>query len=221
MKILIAEDEFDIASSLRKNFSDEEIHADIANNGEEALEMLNKQNYDALILDWRMPKHSGVDVCSKLRGQGNNIPILMLTALSDLTNKVEALNIGADDYLTKPFSFKEVLARINALLRRSKSQNSMVFGNMHLNLPEHKLFINNNEIKLTEKEFEILKYFISNRGRIIGKEELCNKVWGYNFIPETNIVESSVKNLRKKIEPHCNKGLLKNIYGEGYILIEN
>lgn len=221
MKILIAEDEYDIAASLKKNFSDEAIEADIAGDGEEALAMISKLSYDALILDWRMPKLSGVEVCAKLRSQGNNIPVLMLTALSDINNKVEALNIGADDYLTKPFSFKEVFARINALLRRSTSQISIVFGNMQLNLAEHKLFINNSEIKLTEKEFDLLKYFISNRGRIIGKEELCNKVWGYNFLPETNIVESSVKNLRKKIESVCDKVLLKNIYGEGYILIEN
>ncbi|MDP2301368.1 MAG: response regulator transcription factor [Ignavibacteria bacterium] len=221
MRILIGEDEADIANSLKKNFLDESFEADIALNGEEVLIMINRIKYDLLILDWRMPKYSGIEVCSKLRAHGNNIPILMLTALADINNKVEALNIGADDYLTKPYSFKEVLARINALLRRSNSQVSIQFGSMSLNLPEHKLFINNIEIKLTEKEFDLLKYFISNKGRIIGKEELCNRVWGYNFVPETNIVESAVKNLRKKIEPHCNRSLLKNIYGEGYLLIEN
>lgn len=220
MKLLIAEDEPHIANSLKKNFADEAIDADIATDGVAAIKMLKNTKYDALLLDWRMPKLSGVEVCKILRSEGNNIPIILITALSDVEKKVEALYLGADDYITKPFSFEEVLARINAVLRRQISQTFLTFGKMKLHLSERKLFINDLEIKLTEKEYDLLKYFIYNKGRILSKEELCEQVWGYNFVPETNIVESAVKNLRKKLESYCDKNMLKNIYGEGYLLIE-
>jgi len=221
MRILIAEDDFNIANSLSKSFTDEKIETIIANDGEETIQQLVKGNFDVLLLDWRMPKKNGLEVCKILREKGNQIPIILLTALTDISNKVEALNTGADDYITKPFSFTEVLARINAIMRRQTSSKlEITVGKMKINLIEHKLFIDKKEIKLTEKEFELLNYFIENKGIILNKEELCKKVWHYDFVPETNIVESAVKNLRKKIEEHCNKKLIKNIYGEGYIFIE-
>ncbi len=220
MKILIAEDDPDIAQSLKKNFLDESYSVDLAEDGKVTLEMLAFQNYDLLLLDWSMPLVSGIEVCYQLRASGNNIPIILITALSATEKKVEALNSGADDYITKPFSFEEVFARVKAVMRRQNTQVYLSFGKMQLHLPDRRLFVNGAEIKLTEKEFELLRYFISNRNRIINKEELCRQVWGYDFVPDTNIVESSVKNLRKKLEPFCEKKLLRNIYGEGYILIE-
>lgn len=221
MKILIAEDDSNIANSLSKSFNDEKIQTVIAGDGEQALQFVNTDNFDILLLDWRMPKKDGLEVCKLIRLSGSSLPIILLTALSDISNKVEALNLGADDYITKPFSFPEVLARINAVLRRRNSNKlEITIGKMKINLVEHKLFIDGNEIKLTEKEFELLNHFIENKGVILSKEELCKNVWHYDFIPETNIVESAVKNLRRKIEEHCNKKLIKNVYGEGYIFIE-
>ena len=221
MRVLIAEDDPNIAASLLKSFSDENIQTIIAKDGEQALHFINAEKFDILLLDWRMPKKDGLEVCKLIRQSGNTLPIILLTALPDISNKVEALNLGADDYITKPFSFPEVLARINAVLRRRNSNRlEIAIGKMRINLVEHKLFIEDKEIRLTEKEFELLKFFIENKGVILSKEELCKRVWHYDFIPETNIVESSVKNLRKKIEEYCDKKLIKNIYGEGYIFIE-
>lgn len=221
MKILIAEDDAAIANSLRKNFADENIESEITSDGNTTLTIFEKEKFDALLLDWRMPQKSGLEVCKILRKKGFNIPIILLTAVTDVKSKVEALNIGADDYITKPFSFDEVLARINAVIRRKSPINiEIIFGKMRLNLVEHKLFVENTEVKLTEKEFDLLKYFIENKGMILNRENICQNVWNYNFTPETNIVESTIKNLRKKIELNCDKKLIKNIYGEGYILLE-
>ncbi|PKL88881.1 MAG: DNA-binding response regulator [Ignavibacteriae bacterium HGW-Ignavibacteriae-2] len=221
MKILIAEDDAAIANSLRKNFADENIESEITSDGNATLTIFEKEKFDALLLDWRMPQKSGLEVCKILRKKGFNIPIILLTAVTDVKSKVEALNIGADDYITKPFSFDEVLARINAVIRRKSPINiEIIFGKMRLNLVEHKLFVENTEVKLTEKEFDLLKYFIENKGMILNRENICQNVWNYNFTPETNIVESTIKNLRKKIELNCDKKLIKNIYGEGYILLE-
>ncbi|MBU1095135.1 MAG: response regulator transcription factor [Bacteroidetes bacterium] len=221
MKILIAEDDAAIANSLRKNFADENIESEITSDGNATLTIFEKEKFDALLLDWRMPQKSGLEVCKILRKKGFNIPIILLTAVTDVKSKVEALNIGADDYITKPFSFDEVLARINAVIRRKSPINvEIIFGKMRLNLVEHKLFVENTEVKLTEKEFDLLKYFIENKGMILNRENICQNVWNYNFTPETNIVESTIKNLRKKIELNFDKKLIKNIYGEGYILLE-
>ncbi len=218
MEILIAEDEIRIADSLKKNFLQSGHHAIIAKDGEETLSMLHKIQFDLLLLDWRMPKLSGLEVCRKIRSGGSEIPIILLTALTDISNKVEALNAGADDYITKPFSFTEVMARINAVARRYKSSaNSIVFGDNTLNLITRVVTTPKTQIKLTDKEFDLLKFFLDNRGIIISKELICEKVWNLPFSPKTNIVEAAVKNLRKKLEETTEQKFIKTIYGEGYI----
>lgn len=218
MKILIAEDDQQIAEGLIKNFYEEEIETDWVTDGDQAIENIINANYDLVILDWRMPKRTGVEVCRKLREDGNNIPIILLTALSDVSNKVQALDYGADDYITKPFSFKELKARIMAITRRN-NRSKITFDSFTIDLIDHKLLRSGDEIKLSEKEFELLYYFIQNKGIIITKEELCKNVWKLNFVPETNIVEATVKNLRKKLETNSDKKHIKNIYGEGYIFL--
>lgn len=218
MEILIAEDEIRIAESLKKNFLQAGHHALIAKDGEETLNMLDKIEFDLLLLDWRMPKLSGLEVCKKIRGTGSEIPIILLTALTDISNKVEALDAGADDYITKPFSFDEVMARINAVARRYKSSvNTITFGDSHLNLITRVITTPKAQIKLTDKEFDLLKFFLDNRGTIISKETICEKVWNLPFTPQTNIVEAAVKNLRKKLEEIIEQKFIKTIYGEGYI----
>ena len=220
MKILIAEDEATIANSLKKNFADEEHNAEIANDGEEALDKIQNNNFDAILLDWRMPKLSGLEVCKKLRSEGFNKPIILLTALTDISNKVEALNTGADDYITKPFSFEEVMARIEAVVRRYKSSTRIIiFDKYKLDLIARIVETPNGKIRLTDKEFELLKYFLENKGSIITKEHLCRDVWELPFTPTTNMVEVTIKNLRKKIEDETSKKYIKTIYGEGYLFL--
>ncbi|MBK8947278.1 MAG: response regulator transcription factor [Ignavibacteriae bacterium] len=220
MKILIVEDEESIAKSLVKNFLDEGFETSLAIDGEEALDVISKNNFDTILLDWRIPKISGIQVCKTLRESGFNKPIILVTALTDISNKVEALNLGADDYITKPFSFDEVLARILAVNRRYNSAIKSVFiDDIEFDLLNRELKTDKNIIKLSDKEFELLKYFMDNKGKILNKEILCKDVWELPFIPETNIVEVTVKNLRKKLESNSDKKIIQTIYGEGYIFL--
>ena len=220
MEILIAEDDEQIANSLKKNFTEEGNHVMIAKNGEEAIQFSDSIFFDVIILDWRMPKVSGIEVCSYIRERGNKIPIILLTALSQVKNKVEALNLGADDYITKPFSFDELNARINAVIRRYQSNtNELIFNDITLDLIGRKVSTPRGEIYLTTKEFELLKYFILHKGSILSKEEICKEVWGLEFVPATNIIEATVKNLRRKLEENNEMNLIKSIYGEGYLFI--
>ena len=220
-RILIAEDEHQIADPLRKNFLEEGHHAMIASDGLQALELLKKIQFDVIILDWKMPKLSGLEVCKKIREKNNQTPILLLTALSDVSKKVDALNAGADDYITKPFSFDELYARVKAVKRRFNVEREVLeYDNLTLNLIARTVELNSgNQISLTDKEFDLLKYFILNKGSILNKDHLCKNVWGLTFTPRTNVCEVTVKNLRKKLEKFTDKNCIKTIYGEGYILI--
>ena len=223
MEILIAEDETQIAEPLRKNFLEEGHHAMVAKDGEEALQLVEKIEFDVIVLDWKMPKVSGIEVCRRLREMGNKTPILLLTALSQVSNKVEALNSGADDYITKPFSFEELLARVKATKRRYDIEKDvLVYDDFSLDLISRKVeTYDGKKIELTDKEFDLLKYFIINKGTVINKALLCKYVWEFNFVPKTNVCEATVKNLRKKLEESTGKKYIKTIYGEGYILIDD
>lgn len=221
MKILIAEDEKSIANSLTKNFIDEGYEPIIAENGQKALKLVSENDFDVVLLDWRMPKLSGIEVCKTLRESNFNKPIILLTALSDISNKIEALNIGADDYITKPFSFDEVLARIEAVNRRyNSSSRNISFDSNELNLFTRMLKTSDDNIKLSEKEFDLLKYFLEHQEQILNKEQLCRDVWHLPFTPDTNIVEVTMKNLRKKLESGSEKKYIQTVYGEGYIFIK-
>lgn len=221
MQVLIAEDEKQIADSLKKNFGDEGHIAVVAFDGEEAIKLSNSVQFDLILLDWKMPKLTGLEVCKYLRAKNNHVPIILLTALEDLSNKLQALDAGADDYITKPFSFEEVYARARAVLRRTSAANEFLeFDDLKLNLDKRKLVTHDgSEIHLSDKEFDLLKYMINNKGEIISKDTLCKAVWDLNFTPQTNICEVTVKNLRKKLEEITGRKYIKNIYGEGYILI--
>ena len=220
MYILIAEDDEQIANSLRKNFAEDGNPVMIANDGEEAIHFLNSISFDVVLLDWRMPKVSGIEVCRYLRESGNKVPVILLTALSQVKNKVEALNLGADDYITKPFSFDELTARINAVVRRYQSNtNELIFNDITLDLISRRVNSPRGEIYLSGKEFDLLRYFILHKGTIMSKENICKEVWNFEFVPATNIIEATVKNLRKKIEDNTGKNLIKSIYGEGYLFI--
>ncbi len=220
MDILIAEDDDQIADSLRKHFSEEGHHVMIAKNGEEAVHYASSILFDILLLDWRMPKKNGLEVCRQLRGRGYKLPIILLTALNQISNKVEALHMGADDYVTKPFSFEELSARMDAVIRRYQSNtDELYFEDLRLDLISRKIYSPRGEIFLSSKEFDLLRFFILNKGSVVCKDELFEKVWDLPFTPTTNIIEVTVKNLRKKLEDNTGKNLIKSIYGEGYLFI--
>jgi len=221
MEILIAEDEIQIAEPLRKNFLEEGHHAMIANDGEEALNLADKIKFDVIILDWKMPKVGGLEVCKKLRQLNIKAPIILLTALTQISNKIEALNAGADDYLTKPFSFNELLARIKAVVRRYNiTTETLEYDDLMLDILSRNVeTISGKNIDLSDKEFELLKYLIQNKGDVIDKEHLCKEIWNLDFVPKTNVCEVTIKNLRKKLEEKTGKKYIKTLYGEGYLLI--
>jgi DNA-binding response OmpR family regulator len=220
MKILIVEDEKEIANSLKKNFDEEGFRTTVCFDGADALEVISTEKFDLILLDWRLPKISGIEVCKRVRNANDQTPIIILTALTNVTNKIDALNSCADDYITKPFSFDEVLARVNALIRRNKMSSSIIeFDNLSLNLISHTLFTETTSIKLSEMEFELLRYFLENKDKIISRETLCEDVWKLKFTPGTNVVDVTVKNLRQKLETETSRKYIKTVYGEGYIFI--
>lgn len=221
MEILIAEDEAQIAEPLRKNFLEEGHHAIIAKDGEQAINLIDKIQFDVIVLDWKMPKVSGIEVCNRIREANNTTPVILLTALTQTSNKVEALNSGADDYLTKPFSFEELLARIKAVVRRYNINiETLEYGDLIIDIPNRKVeTVRGKSIDLTDKEFDLLKFFIYNKGDVIDKDTLCKEVWHLDFSPTTNICEVTIKNLRKKVEEQTGKKYIKTLYGEGYLLI--
>ncbi|NOX89862.1 MAG: response regulator transcription factor [Calditrichaeota bacterium] len=221
MHILIAEDEKSLAQSLQKSFLAEGFEASVVFDGKSALEFIKSHSVDLLLLDWRMPGLSGYEVCKKLHSQGNKIPIILLTALSDVSNKVQALNAGADDYITKPFAFKELMARIQAVSRRFKNaSDSLSFGSCSLNLITHEIKSEKGNLKLSEKEFELLFYFVQHKNSIITREQIATDVWKLNFLPSTNFIETTIKNLRKKLGEITDCNHIKTVYGEGYTFIE-
>lgn len=221
MNILIAEDEKQIAESLKKNFLDEGHSVITTEDGETALSLIDKIKFDILLLDWKMPKVTGFEVCKIIREKDFRIPIILITALDEINNKVSALNAGADDYITKPFSFEELKARIKAVIRRvNLSKDILEFGSISLDISKRKVISDSgDEIYLTDKEFDLLKLLILKRGEIVNKETLCKLVWNLNFVPETNICEATIKNVRKKLEEITGKKFIKTIYGEGYTIV--
>jgi heavy metal response regulator len=221
MRILLVEDEKNVASFIKKGLEEDVYVVDIAGNGPEGLSMATSNAYDLLIVDIMLPGFSGIEFCKRLREKGVKVPILLLTAIDSVDSKVTGLESGADDYLTKPFAFSELLARIKALLRRASDSASELFlGDLRIDLLARKVFRENREIILTPKEFSLLEYFLRNKGKVLSRTEMIENVWGYDFDPNTNIVDVHIKFLREKIDAGFHKKLIHTIRGAGYVLKE-
>lgn len=221
-KILIIEDEEDLVKGLKLNLADEGYEVDWASNGEEGLRKAIEETPNLIILDIMLPKKNGLDVCRELRQKHVTIPIIMLTAKGEEIDKVVGLEIGADDYMTKPFSIRELLARIKAHLRREKREAKTIpdvysFGDVEIDFTHFKVKHKDKQLDVTSLEVEILKYFIAHQGEVITRENLLDKIWGYEKYPTTRTIDNHILKLRKKIEtdPSHPKYIL-SIYGEGY-----
>ena len=226
MKILIVEDDHRIAQALHRGLEQEkDIIADVVYDGQEGYDLASTEPYDCIILDRMLPGMDGMEFCRTLRSQKNHTPILMLTAKSQTYDKVEGLNEGADDYLTKPFSFDELLARIRALTRRPKKITDSIYtlGDLTLDTNNFTITRNNTPITLSQKEFTLLSYLIRHPHMICSKEHLIEHVWNFDADILPNTVEAVVKNLRKKIDQPFSYPLLFTVRGFGYKLtdIEN
>lgn len=220
MKILIIEDNEKLANSLKRGLEQEGFVADCLFDGESGQDRLEAHSdaYNVVILDLMLPKKDGLTVCKELRAKNISIPILMLTAKDTVQDKVVGLNVGADDYLIKPFSIDELIARLHALTRRNKAPQAkeLTIKNIRLDTVTRRVFRNDKEIKLTQKEFAILEYFLRNPDRVFTRQNILDHVWDYDFTTFSNLVDVKIKNLRKKIDP---KGeIIETIWNVGYRL---
>jgi DNA-binding response OmpR family regulator len=203
-RVLIIEDEPDMVLGLRDNFEYEGYDVLVARDGKEGLSRALADNPDVILLDIMLPKMSGLDVCRQLRSNGVDTPVIMLTARGQEIDKVIGLEMGADDYVTKPFSIKELLARVRAHLRRATKHvvdiETYTFGEVELNFKKYEAKKDGNAIELSPREFELLKYFIQHRGETITRDQLLDDVWGYENYPFTRTVDNHIAKLRQKIE---------------------
>ena len=222
MRILVVEDERKVAGFIKKGLEEETYAVDVAYDGEEGYALGEMNQYDLVILDIMLPKMDGFEVLSRLRGKGVNTPILLLTAKDSVEDKVTGLNEGADDYLTKPFAFSELLARVRSLLRRGQSETKTVLqvGDLVLDLVSHKVKRDGEEIELTGKEYSLLEYFMRNQGKVLTRTMIAEHVWDYNFDTFTNVIDVYVNHLRKKIDKKFPAKLLHTLRGVGYVMRE-
>jgi len=220
MAILMVEDDERISGFVKRGLEAESYFVDVANNGKEALEVASSSVYDLILLDLMLPDMTGQEICRRLRVADIKTPILMLTAMDGLEDKVEGLRIGADDYLTKPFAFEELIARVQALLRRTHGYQQesveLVVGDLVLNRESRTVHRNKQQIDLTPKEFTLLDYLMLNENKVLSREKILNNVWGYNSDPLTNVVEVYIRNLRRKIDCDDYHPLIKTSRGFGY-----
>ena len=221
-KILIIEDEADLVKGLKLNLTDEGYEVSWAFDGQEGLRKALEEAPDLIILDIMLPKMSGLEVCRELRQKKANVPIIMLTAKGEEVDKVVGLEIGADDYITKPFSIRELLARIKAHLRRDRRDlrtvpKTFIFGDVEVDFAHFKVKRRGRESDLTSLEVEILKYLIAHQGEVVSREALLDKVWGYEKFPTTRTIDNHILKLRKKIEDDpAHPAHIFSVYGEGY-----
>lgn len=221
MRILLAEDDKRIARFIQKGLKENAYAVDRVENGEDALYQIDVNEYDVAILDVMIPKKNGFEVCEEIRKSGNNLPILMLTAKDTVEDRIHGLDTGADDYLTKPFEFGELLARLRALLRRPRSEmlpTKISIGELEIDTRSQTAKGKGENIVLTTKEYALLQYFARNIGRVIGREEISEHVWDENFDPFSNLIEVYVNRLRQKISNKVSSPTLNTRRGAGYIL---
>ncbi|PKK38933.1 Phosphate regulon transcriptional regulatory protein PhoB (SphR) [Clostridiaceae bacterium JG1575] len=220
MKILIAEDERDLADALEAILTHSGFLTEAVYNGEDALDYLLQGRYDLAVMDVMMPGPSGLEVLSNLRAQGADVPVLLLTARSRVEDKVEGLRLGADDYLTKPFEVSELLARVEALLRRPRSTygEAMTFEDLSLNRADFSLHCGEQQLSLTNKEFQLLEFFMRHRGQILSKEQMMDNIWGEETEAKINVVWVNISGLRKKLKDLGSRVTIKAQRGLGYRL---
>ena len=223
MKILLAEDEVDLNNIVTRYLKKNGYSVDSVLDGEEALDYLEYSEYDLVILDIMMPKVDGFEVIKKLRDKGNHASVLMLTARDSADDKVKGLDLGADDYIVKPFDFNELLARIRAVVRRKygNSSNKLVIGDLILDTSEKSVTRAGKQIELTGKEYEVLEYLMQSKNRILSREQIKEHVWDFDYEGDSNIIDVLIKNIRKKIDIEDGKQIIYTKRGLGYVIKED
>jgi two-component system copper resistance phosphate regulon response regulator CusR len=220
MKILVIEDDPTVGQFVKRGLEEQRWGVELVADGEEGEELAASEAFDLVILDMRLPGKSGLDVLTALRGRGFERPILVLTAQDAVDSKVSTLRAGADDYVTKPFAFEELLARVEALARRPRAIASATLrvGDLELDQTTHEVRRAGEPIELTPKEFTVLEYLMRHTGRVMSRTLITEYAWGYHFDPGTNIVDVVINHLRKKIDARHDRKLLTTVRGVGYVV---
>ena len=222
-RILIVEDERKIADTLKFGLNEKGFNVDVAYDGNLGHRLFCANDYDIIILDINLPEMNGYDLCKAIRSKNQAVPVLMLTSMRALNDKIEGYNAGADDYMVKPFEFKELVLKINSLLKRSVHQNFPV-GNvlkasdLEMNLDSKEVKRNNKIINLTAKEFQLLEYLLRNKNRVVSRVDIAINVWDIDFETNTNVIDVYISYLRNKVDKHSQHKLIQTHVGMGYIL---
>lgn len=222
MRILIAEDEKSLNRIIAKQLKSAGYSVDCCFDGEEAYDMISMTDYDAAVFDVMMPKIDGFSLLKRIRNDGNSLPVLFLTARDSIEDRVEGLDIGADDYLVKPFAFEELLARVRVLIRKNSVSKSNVIcvGDLTVDLSSRTVTKNGNIISLSAKEYELLQYLAVNKGIVLSREKIEDHIWNFDYEGGTNVVDVYIRYLRKKIDDNSDTKLIHTVRGMGYVLRE-
>jgi len=218
MKILVVEDERKIATFVQRGLKESGFVVDVVHRGDEALEIILEQVFDAVVLDIMLPGRDGLSILRVLRERDNCVPVLILTARGETSEKVEGLNLGADDYLAKPFSIDELVARLRALIRRNSGESLIRYrvDDLSLDLATRAVRRGSRRIELTAREFSVLECLMRSPGRVFTRTQLCQQVWEYHFEPETNLVDVYIQRLRRKVDDGEPLKLIQTVRGVGY-----
>jgi DNA-binding response OmpR family regulator len=218
VKVLIVEDEARVAGFVKKGLEEQGFLVEVSDHGDEAYERLRTRSYDVVLLDIMLPGRDGLSILGNLRAQKQNVPIILLTARSELDERVQGLNLGADDYVTKPFFLEELIARIHAVARRHGGDHGTLLqaGDLVLNLVTREARRGGQPIPLTPRELNLLEVLLRTPGRVFTRTQLLERVWGYDFDPQTNLVDVNIQRLRKKIDAGAETPLLETVRGVGY-----
>ena len=220
MKILVVEDDRTVGQYVKRGLEEQRYHADLVDDGMEGLRLASGGRYDLIVLDLRLPEMNGLEVLRTLRDRGNTTPVLVLTAQDAVDFKVQALRSGADDYVTKPFAFEELLARVEALGRRPKEIRAPLLrvGDLELDMATREVKRNGEAIELTPKEYTVLEYLMRHAGKVMSRTLITEYAWDYHFDPGTNIVDVVINRLRKKVDSSHGQKLVHTVRGVGYVV---
>ena len=224
MRLLLVEDDLKLASFISKGLREGGFAVDHCANGEDGLHMALTEPYDAAIVDIMLPKLDGLSLIDELRNRKNNTPVIILSAKRSVDDRIRGLQAGGDDYLVKPFSFAELLARVQALIRRASGTSeptTLEVGDLSMDLHSRKVVRSGQKIDLSPLEFSLLEYLMRNAGNVVSKTMIMEHVWDYNFDPQTNVVEVRICKLRDRIDKDFEKKLIHTVYGAGYVLEED
>lgn len=218
MRVLVVEDQERIASFVEKGLKEQGFVVDLVLDGDEGYALAKTEPYDAIVLDIMLPGRDGLSILKNLRKQGSTVPVLLLTARGELDERLEGLNLGADDYMTKPFYIEELIARLHTIVRRAAGETTHLLkvGDLTMDLVSRVVMRDGEEVNLTMREFSLLEFLMRSPGRVVSRMQICEHVWNYSFDPDTNLVDVYIQRLRKKADHGYSEKLIETVRGVGY-----